>query len=1019
MYGMLNARFVALIALFAGCAIFLGGSLPEANAAKGRKTYAVPDVVGLSQENAETAIRSTRLAVGDVSQAVSDTVPAGDVISQDPASGTEVYSKTPVNLVVSVGATLPDQVAVPTVTGLAQFDAEIALANAGLVVGEILEEYSDAVAAGDVINQDPAGGVEVSAGSSVDLTVSLGSAPPAEPVDAPDLVGLSQSKAQNALSAVGLTVGAVSNAYSATARKGLVVAQNPAPGTSLEAGSAVALFVSVGRKDVPAPNVVGLAQAEAETLIGWTGLTVGVLSEIYSSSAPVGEVVGQNPAAGTIVSGASAVDMSISKGPEPVAVPDLTGMTRSQAESALSYVGLVRGSIYNVYSDTIPVGEVLGQDPAPGTMLLPGGVVSLSLSRGPQPVAVPDLTGMTQEQVSAALVEAGLHWQQLTYVYHPTVPDGLVLSQTPAPGTLILPGSDVSVTMSKGPQPIWLPNLANMTQAEAEAALNSIGLVLGAVTEEYSQTVPEGLVISQDPPMGTLLYPGDAASLVISGGTGYVAVPDLSGMTQVEAEAALTRVSLGLGALSEEYSANVPAGQVISQDPVADEMVLPESAVALNISKGYAAATVPDLSGMTQAEAEVALVASNLQIGAVKSGYIAAIPAGQTYAQIPEAGTIILAGSEVEVWSSLGAPVPSWELIHDGGGDENAFDFPEKAICAMVDRWGDIVISSKTVDAADNSDLYMVKIGADGVIAPGWYGEFELWEYIFWGPEGSTEEPYAMCYQDDAYLIAGYVDDPSRGEQGASVWVMHEMLDEMGGAYYPNTGKAKSIFPKADGGFIIAADVVVETNYYLDEEARHDLGTPIVKCVPTSDGGYVTMNNPTGANQTFVSKYNAQWVLQWEALPVIPITMVTDIEPSSDGGVFVAGMYAYDGNGNAEDAWNIVRLDANGAIVWTSNHETGRYGTQDILTTVDGGLLALGNVEDDPTGIDTDLRCVKFDANGRIEHNFTMGGNFKDWPGSILEMPDGSYVVTGVYQTEQDGPYDIYAAKITLPASTL
>ena len=131
----------------------------------------VPNVVGLTQAAAESAITGAGLVVGSVLEQSSETVPAGSVISQDPVGGASVASGTAVNLVVSSGVAT---VSVPNVVGLTQAAAESAITGAGLVVGRIRSRNNRDVAAGDVFEQTPVAGSIVTSGSTVDLVVSQG-----------------------------------------------------------------------------------------------------------------------------------------------------------------------------------------------------------------------------------------------------------------------------------------------------------------------------------------------------------------------------------------------------------------------------------------------------------------------------------------------------------------------------------------------------------------------------------------------------------------------------------------------------------------------------------------------------------------------------------------------------------------------------------------------------------------------------------------------------------------------------
>ena len=133
----------------------------------------VPDVVGLAQATAESAITGASLTVGAVTYQNDAVVPAGDVISQSPTAGASVVISTSVNLVVSLGR----QPTVPDVVGLAQSAAQSAITGASLTVGMVSSDYSPTVPAGDVISQNPAAGGSVNTGTSVNLVVSLGANP--------------------------------------------------------------------------------------------------------------------------------------------------------------------------------------------------------------------------------------------------------------------------------------------------------------------------------------------------------------------------------------------------------------------------------------------------------------------------------------------------------------------------------------------------------------------------------------------------------------------------------------------------------------------------------------------------------------------------------------------------------------------------------------------------------------------------------------------------------------------------
>ncbi len=133
----------------------------------------VPVLVGLSQASAESDIVSAQLSVGNVSTDYSETVTAGNVISQGLMAGSNVAIGAPVDLVVSLGAPVV-MTTVPNVIGLAQATAESNIAAAQLAVGNVTTAYSGTVAAGDVISQSLTSGSSVEIGAAVDLVVSSG-----------------------------------------------------------------------------------------------------------------------------------------------------------------------------------------------------------------------------------------------------------------------------------------------------------------------------------------------------------------------------------------------------------------------------------------------------------------------------------------------------------------------------------------------------------------------------------------------------------------------------------------------------------------------------------------------------------------------------------------------------------------------------------------------------------------------------------------------------------------------------
>lgn len=134
---------------------------------------------------------------------------------------------------------------------------------------------------------------------------------------------------------------------------------------------------------VSVPDVVGEQSSAAQDAIVAAGLTVGAITYDYSGENPAGQVVSQDPTAGTEVSAGTAVNLVVAA--DPSIVPYVVGMTQSAASTALVNADLTVGTIMLVYSDTAPEGQVIQQGTAAGTAVAPGTAVNLVVSRGPEP----------------------------------------------------------------------------------------------------------------------------------------------------------------------------------------------------------------------------------------------------------------------------------------------------------------------------------------------------------------------------------------------------------------------------------------------------------------------------------------------------------------------------------------------------------------------------------------------------------------------------------------------------------
>ncbi|MFF0991049.1 Stk1 family PASTA domain-containing Ser/Thr kinase [Kocuria nitroreducens] len=211
----------------------------------------------------------------------------------------------------------PALVAVPYVAGMDASVAETVLRNAELVP-QREEVYDDEVPEGDVVGTDPAADTQVEEGSTVVLDVSRG---PSE-VEVPDeLVGRSEEDVQDALESAGLEPGATRTANSSWVPQGMLVATDPAGGTTVPSGSEVQLVLSTGR--VTVPQLVGLSRQEAVAALGADAVRLS--SEVVTTpraGVPAGQVVGQSVDAGQSAPQGSTITLTVAVAPAPEPTPE-------------------------------------------------------------------------------------------------------------------------------------------------------------------------------------------------------------------------------------------------------------------------------------------------------------------------------------------------------------------------------------------------------------------------------------------------------------------------------------------------------------------------------------------------------------------------------------------------------------------------------------------------------------------------------------------------------------------------
>jgi eukaryotic-like serine/threonine-protein kinase len=258
------------------------------------------------------------------------------------------------------------------------------------------------------------------------------------------------------------------------------------------------------------PSVLGRDRAAADRVAAAAGLHVRYGPPAFSETAPVGTVVTQAPAPRGRILRHGNVTAALSKGPERYTVPDLAGHSLGETNKALADQHLRTGVVTDRFDDTAPAGTVVDTDPSAGTALTRDTAVAVVLSKGLEPVAVPDVHGQPADDATAMLSEARLR-ATIQEAYDDTVATGSVVSQRPAAGTNIGRGTAVTLFVSKGPQLFAVSDVTGESRDRAVAELTALGFR----PQVRALPVGPGRVRAQDPAGGTQARRGATVTLFV------------------------------------------------------------------------------------------------------------------------------------------------------------------------------------------------------------------------------------------------------------------------------------------------------------------------------------------------------------------------------------------------------------------------------------------------------------------------------------------------------------------------
>jgi eukaryotic-like serine/threonine-protein kinase len=282
---------------------------------------------------------------------------------------------------------------------------------------------------------------------------------------------------------------------------------------ALAVAAALFLLLAPSKHQVTVPNVTGRSEGAASAALTAVGLTAA-LSPTASTAFPAGIVFGETPPHGSLVNRGSRVTLLVSSGPGSAPLPEVKGLTSAQAAQKLTKAGF-RPTIQSQSSTTVAAGKVISTEPSAHAEVQVGSPVTVLVSNGPPKVGVPDVTGQSEAEAKASLRAAGLEAGAVTKREAAGSEAGTVVSQSPAAGSSVNGGQQVSLVVAQAPRETTVPRVVGKREELAEGEL--VGAGFKAKTTKRTVANPEeaGIVLQQSPAGGLQAKRGATITLVV------------------------------------------------------------------------------------------------------------------------------------------------------------------------------------------------------------------------------------------------------------------------------------------------------------------------------------------------------------------------------------------------------------------------------------------------------------------------------------------------------------------------
>jgi serine/threonine-protein kinase len=232
-------------------------------------------------------------------------------------------------------------------------------------------------------------------------------------------------------------------------------------------------LLNIGKISVP--SLVGMSQTEASKSLEPLGLDLEIIEEVFSEDIPKGRVIASEPGGGGKISPDEKVGLILSKGQERILIPRLNGLTPDVASAQLSSLGLTVGEINEIFDMKIAAGYVIATEPKETIAVKRKAIVNLIVSKGVEQISLQSYVGKGGEQALSELTEMGFD-VDAEYKFSDSVFKGQVISQSPEKMESIGKGSKIDLTISKGPEFVFVPNVLGKNKNDASLDLENLGL---------------------------------------------------------------------------------------------------------------------------------------------------------------------------------------------------------------------------------------------------------------------------------------------------------------------------------------------------------------------------------------------------------------------------------------------------------------------------------------------------------------------------------------------------------------